>query len=239
MHAVAGACRWPAARAAYGPPRDTRLRSTELRQFSRTERLRLCASHGNKGEGRQSGDRGSEQHVQSISAPFHFRQALHRRQRGLHTRTNAVPRSRAAPLRAAGDAACSSCSRRFQRAREELLERMGSHSSRVEPRATLAWRHAMAMARARTNRHEHAAAARLPPTPLAKLLRGMSRVCLTRCSVHQPRRYVPWRLATADTTPASTAGSSSGAALHRWLSTSSTLHSPRRRQALVTLAEED
>jgi hypothetical protein len=66
MHAVAGACRWPAARAAYGPPRDTRLRSTELRQFSRTERLRLCASHGNKGEGRQSGDRGSEQHVQSI-----------------------------------------------------------------------------------------------------------------------------------------------------------------------------
>ena len=175
----------------------------------------------------------------TVSAPFHFRQALHRRQRGLHTRTNAVPRSRAAPLRAAGDAACSSCSKRFQRAREELLERMGSHSSRVEPRATLAWRHAMAMARARTNRHEHAAAARLPPTPLAKLLRGMSRVCLTRCSVHQPRRYVPWRLATADTTPASTAGSSSGAALHRWLSTSSTLHSPRRRQALVTLAEED
>ena len=178
--------------------------------------------------------------LDQLSAPFHFRQALHRRQRGLHTRTNAVPRSRAAPLRAAGDAACSSCSRWFQRAREELLGRMGSHSSRVEPRATLAWRHAMAMARARTNRHEHAAAARLPPTPLAKLLRGMSRVCLTRCSVHQPRRYVPWRLATADTTPASTAGAAvSGAALHRWLSTSSTLHSPRRRQALVTLAEED
>ena len=61
------------------------------------------------------------------------------------------------------------------------------------------------------NRHEPAAAARLPPTPLAKLLHGMSRVCLTHCSVHQPRRYVPWRLATADTTPASTARSSSGA----------------------------
>ena len=119
-----------------------------------------------------------------------------------------MPRSRAAPLRAAGYAVCSSCSRRFQRARGELLERMGSHSSRAEPRATLAWRHAMTMARARTNRHERAAAARLPPTPLAKLLRGMSRVCLTRCSVHQPRCCVPWRLATADTTPASTAGSS-------------------------------
>ena len=51
------------------------------------------------------------------------------------------------------------------------------------------------------NRHEPAAAARLPPTPLAKLLRGMSRVCLTHGSVHQPWRYVPWRLATADTTP--------------------------------------
>ena len=120
-----------------------------------------------------------------------------------------MPRSRAAPLRAAGYAVCSSCSRRFQRARGELLERMGSHSSRAEPRATLSWRHAMTMARARTNRHERAAAARLPPTPLAKLLRGMSRVCLTRCSVHQPRCCVPWRLATADTTPASTAGSSS------------------------------
>jgi hypothetical protein len=89
------------------------------------------------------------------------------------------------------------------------------------------------------NRHEPTAAARLPPTPLAKLLRGMSRVCLTHCSVHQPWCYVPWHLATADTTPASTARSSSGAALHRWLSMSSTLHSPRRRQALVTLAEED
>ena len=123
-----------------------------------------------------------------------------------------MPRSRAAPLRATGDAAYSACSRRFRRARGELLERMGSHSSRAEPRATLSWRHAMTMARARTNRHERATTARLPPTPLAKLLRGMSRVCLTRCSVHQPRCCVPWRLATADTTPASTAGSSSGAA---------------------------
>ena len=85
-----------------------------------------------------------------------------------------MPRSRSAPLRAAGGAACSACSRRFQRARGELLERTGSHGSRVAPHATLAWCDAMTMARARTNRREDAPAARLPPALLAKLFRGMS-----------------------------------------------------------------
>jgi hypothetical protein len=64
---------------------------------------------------------------------------LPRRQLRAAARTNAMPRSRSAPLRAAGGAACSACSRRFQRARGELLERMGSHGSRVAPHATLAW----------------------------------------------------------------------------------------------------
>ena len=93
---------------------------------------------------------------------------------GLTTRTNAMPRSRAAPLRATGDAAYSACSRRFQRARGELLERTGSHGSRVAPHATLGWRGAMCHGMARTNRRERASTAHLPPAPLAKLFRSMS-----------------------------------------------------------------
>jgi hypothetical protein len=49
----------------------------------------------------------------------------------------------------------------------------------------------MAMAWARTNHRERAAAARLPPAPLAKLLHAISRVQLTHFSVQQPRRYMP------------------------------------------------
>ena len=124
-----------------------------------------------------------------------------------------MPRSRAAPLRATGDAAYSACSRRLRRARGELLGRTGSHGSRVAPHATLGWRGAMCHGMARTNRRERASTAHLPPAPLAKLFRSMSRACLTGCSVQQPWRYVPWRLVTADTTLASLAGSSSGAAL--------------------------
>ena len=111
--------------------------------------------------------------------------------RGADARTNAMPRSRAAPLRATGDVACSACSRRIQRARGERLEFTGSHGSCVAPQATLGWRGAMAMAWARTNHRERAAAARLPPAPLAKLLHAISRVQLTHFSVQQPRRYMP------------------------------------------------
>ena len=94
--------------------------------------------------------------------------------RGADARTNAMPRSRAAPLRATGDAAYSACSRRFQRARGELLERTRSHGSRVAPHATLGWRGAMCHGMARTNRRERASTAHLPPAPLAKLFRSMS-----------------------------------------------------------------
>ena len=102
-----------------------------------------------------------------------------------------MPRSRAAPLRATGDVACSACSRRIERARGERLEFTGSHGSCVAPQATLGWRGAMAMAWARTNHRERAAAARLPPAPLAKLLHAISRVELTHFSVQQLWRYMP------------------------------------------------
>ena len=129
--------------------------------------------------------------VHASICPFSSLTAGEALTRGADARTNAMPRSRAAPLRATGDVACSACSRRIQRARGERLEFTGSHGSCVAPQATLGWRGAMAMAWARTNHRERAAAARLPPAPLAKLLHAISRVQLTHFSVQQPRRYMP------------------------------------------------